>query len=58
MHTKVTDYEVPAITDYGDLTELTAGCLGGTEGDEGYPAEVGGYKVGPSNPADGCESNP
>ena len=44
--------------DYGDLQELTAACLGGTGGDHGYPGTVGGYTVGPSNPAAGCKSSP
>ena len=51
-------YEAPRVVDYGDLQELTAACLGGTGGDAGYPAQVGGYTAGPSNPAAGCKSNP
>jgi hypothetical protein len=51
-------YEVPRIVDYGDLQKLTAACLGGNGGDSGYPGTVGGYTVGPSNPAAGCTSNP
>ncbi len=51
-------YEAPRVVDYGDLQELTAACLGGNGGDAGYPAEIAGYTVGPSNPAAGCKSNP
>ncbi len=51
-------YEAPQVVDYGDLQDLTAACLGGTGGDAGFPGEVGGYTVGPSNPAAGCKSNP
>lgn len=51
-------YEAPRVVDYGDLQELTAACLGGSGGDLGYPGEVGGYTVGPSNPAAGCTSKP
>jgi hypothetical protein len=51
-------YESPRIVDYGDLQKLTAACLGGAGGDSGYPGTVGGYTVGPSNPAAGCTSNP
>jgi hypothetical protein len=51
-------YEAPTVVDYGDLQELTAACLGGSGGDAGFPAQVGGYGVGPSNPAAGCKSNP
>lgn len=51
-------YEAPRVADYGDLQELTAACLGGSGGDAGYPTTVGGYTVGPSNPAAGCKSNP
>ncbi len=51
-------YEAPQVVDYGDLQELTAACLGGSGGDEGFPGHVGGYSVGPSNPAAGCTSNP
>lgn len=51
-------YEQPRIVDYGDLQELTAACLGGSGGDEGFPGHVGGYSVGPSSPAHGCKSNP
>ncbi len=51
-------YETPKVVDYGDLQELTAACLGGTGGDQGYPGTIGGYTVGPSNPAAGCKSNP
>ena len=47
------------VVDYGDLQELTAACLGGTGGDPGLPAgTIGGYTVGPSNPAAGCKSSP
>jgi hypothetical protein len=51
-------YETPRVVDYGDLQELTAACLGGSGGDEGFPGHVGGYSVGPSNPKSGCKSNP
>lgn len=51
-------YEVPRIVDYGDLQTLTAACVGGSGGDAGYPGTIGGYTVGPSNPAAGCTSNP
>jgi hypothetical protein len=51
-------YEAPSVVDYGDLQELTAACLGGSGGDAGYPGHIGGYSVGPSNPAVGCKSNP
>ena len=51
-------YEVPRVVDYGDLQQLTAACLGGSGGDQGYPGQIGGYTVGPSNPASGCKSNP
>jgi hypothetical protein len=51
-------YEAPRVVDYGDLQELSAACLGGSGGDAGYPGQVGGYNVGPSNPAAGCTSNP
>jgi hypothetical protein len=51
-------YEAPTVVDYGDLQELTAACLGGSGGDQGFPGQVGGYSVGPSNPAAGCTSNP
>jgi hypothetical protein len=51
-------YETPRVVDYGDLQELTASCLGGAGGDEGFPGHVGGYSVGPSNPAHKCVSNP
>ncbi len=51
-------YEAPQVVDYGDLQDLTAACLGGSGGDAGYPAHIGGYSVGPSNPAAGCKSNP
>jgi hypothetical protein len=51
-------YETPKVVDYGDLQELTAACLGGTGGDFGYPGQVGGYTVGPSNPTAGCKSKP
>jgi hypothetical protein len=51
-------YETPQIVDYGDLQALTAACLGGSGGDAGYPGSVGGYTVGPSNPAAGCTSSP
>jgi hypothetical protein len=51
-------YEAPQVVDYGTLQELTAACLGGSGGDQGFPGHVGGYSVGPSNPAAGCTSNP
>jgi len=51
-------YEAPKVVDYGDLQELTAACLGGEGGDLGYPGHIGGYTVGPSNPAAGCKSAP
>jgi hypothetical protein len=51
-------YEAPRVVDYGDLQELTAACLGGSGGDAGFPGEVGGYTVGPSNPAAHCTSDP
>jgi hypothetical protein len=51
-------YETPRVVDYGDLQDLTAACLGGSGGDKGFPAHVGGYSVGPSNPASGCKSTP
>ena len=51
-------YEAPTVVDYGDLQELTAACLGGSGGDAGFPTSIGGYSVGPSNPAAGCKSNP
>jgi hypothetical protein len=58
MDKKVMTYEAPEVVDYGNLQELTAACLGGAGGDAGFPGEVGGYTVGPSNPAAGCTSNP
>jgi hypothetical protein len=60
MDTKETlgTYEAPRVVDYGDLQELTAACLGGGGGDASYPGHVGGFSVGPSNPAAGCTSNP
>lgn len=58
MEEKIGAYETPKVVDYGDLQELTAGCLGGGGGDEGYPGHVGGYSNGPSNPAIKCKSNP
>lgn len=51
-------YEAPRVVDYGDLQELTAACLGGSNGDAGYPANIGPFTAGPSNPAAGCKSNP
>ncbi len=54
----ITAYQTPTVVDYGDLQELTAACLGGSGGDAGYAGHVGGYTVGPSNPAAGCKSNP
>jgi len=51
-------YEAPRVVDYGDLQKLTAACLGGSGSDSGYPGTIGGYTVGPSNPAAGCKSNP
>ena len=52
----VREYEKPRVVDYGDLQELTAGCLGGSTGDA-YTAANGGYGV-VSNPAYGCKSTP
>ena len=49
-------YEAPRVVDYGDLQELTASCLGGSGGDQGYPGSVGGYPVGPSTSV--CTSRP
>jgi hypothetical protein len=57
-HMTVKEYETPSVVDYGDLRELTAACLGGAGGDAGYPGHVGGYGIGPSNPASGCKSMP
>ena len=52
-------YQKPNIVDYGDLQELTAACLGGENGDAVHPGPtIGGFTVGPSNPAAGCKSNP
>jgi hypothetical protein len=51
-------YETPKVVDYGDLAQLTAACLGGSGGDQGYPGTIAGYTVGPSNPAANCKSNP
>ncbi len=51
-------YQKPQVVDYGDLQELTAACLGGQEGDAGFPATIGTFTAGPSNPAAGCHSNP
>ena len=52
-------YQKPSVVDYGDLQELTAACLGGVNGDAAHPGPtVGGFTVGPSNPAAGCKSNP
>jgi hypothetical protein len=49
-------YETPQVVDYGDLQELTAGCLGATGGDA-YTAIHGGYAgVSVSSPA--CTSAP
>ena len=49
-------YEAPRITDYGNLQELTAACLGGSGGDAYDPSgKAGGYTVGVSNAA-GCTS--
>lgn len=49
-------YEAPEIVDYGDIRELTAGCLGATGGDA-YTAAHGGYAgVSLSNPP--CTSAP
>jgi len=56
---KALNYKTPTIVDYGDLQELTAACVGGSGGDAvikgGY---LGGFSIGPSNPAAGCTSNP
>ena len=52
-------YESPRVTDYGDLQELTAACLGGGGGDAYHPSPVAGEEtVGPSNPAAACTSAP
>jgi hypothetical protein len=56
-------YEMPRITDYGDLRELTAACAEGAGGDaftgsHGGGETFGGIKFGTSNPAYGCKSNP
>ena len=49
-------YEAPRVVDYGDLQDLTAGCLGASGGDA-YTAIHGGYAgVHVSNPA--CSSAP
>jgi hypothetical protein len=49
-------YEKPHVIDYGDLRELTAGCLGATGGDA-YTAIHGGYAgTHLSNPL--CNSAP
>lgn len=59
MDKKVTRYEAPEIVDYGDLQELTAGCLGGTGGDAFDPSgSAGPFTVGPSNPVGNCTSDP
>jgi hypothetical protein len=54
-------YETPRVVDYGDLQELTAGCLGATGGDAYTRAHglSGGY-AGVSIPAGPfkCSSNP
>jgi hypothetical protein len=56
---KALNYKTPTVVDYGDLQELTAACVGGSGGDAvikgGY---LGGFSIGPSNPAAGCTSNP
>lgn len=52
-------YEAPRVVDYGDLQELTAGCLGGRGGDAFDPSGTAGpFTVGASNPAGGCVSTP
>lgn len=38
-------YEAPRVVDYGDLQELTAGCLGATGGDA-FTATHAGYEGG------------
>jgi hypothetical protein len=43
-------YETPQVVDYGDLQELTAGCLGATGGDAFAP-NAGYVGVSASNPA-------
>ncbi len=56
---KTLDYTTPTVVDYGDLQELTAACVGGTGGDAAVKGGfLGGYSIGPSNPAAGCTSNP
>jgi hypothetical protein len=55
-------YEAPRVVDYGDLQELTAGCLGGVNGDAftranggyGGPTFHGGTASSPIN----CSSTP
>jgi hypothetical protein len=49
-------YETPQVVDYGDLQELTAACLGATNGDA-YTAMHGG-EGGTSNAAVECKSKP
>jgi hypothetical protein len=46
------DYENPSITDYGDLKDLTLGCLGGVEDDTfgdviNFPAHPSGALICP-----------
>lgn len=49
-------YETPQVVDYGDIRELTAGCLGASGGDA-YTSTHGGYAgVYLSNPL--CTSEP
>jgi hypothetical protein len=49
-------YEAPRVVDYGDLQELTAGCLGATGGDAYTAANGGKGGVFLSNPV--CNSGP
>jgi hypothetical protein len=54
-------YEAPQVVDYGDLQELTAGCLGATGGDAYSKAHgIGGGYVGVSVPTGPfkCHSEP
>lgn len=56
---KALNYKAPEVVDYGDLQELTAACVGGTGGDAVIKGgHLGGYNVGPSNPAANCSSSP
>jgi hypothetical protein len=36
-------YDAPSISDLGDLTKLTAGCLGGGPPDAAMPTDPQGY---------------